>query len=140
VAEELTEEGIVIAVYDHMAKVRAIRSSSCDGCAAREICKPTGGTEVIIEAINEIGASVGERVKISMQPGTLLKASFIAYILPLIGFLAGGIVGKWIGGTDTSAAILGIVFLVLTYGGIWLYNKKGRREKYKPVIVAILTP
>lgn len=139
VEDNLTEDGVVIAVYDGMARVKAMRRSSCDGCGARTICKPTGGTEVIIEARNDVGASIGERVRVSLKPAVLLKASFIVYILPLIGFFVGGALGRWIGKTDTWAAAFGVILMILTYVGVWIYNKRNRRGKYQPIIIAVLT-
>lgn len=138
--DDMIEEGLVIEVFDGMARVRAMRGTSCDGCASHAMCKPGDGTNVVIEAKNEIGAGVGERVEVAMQPGTFLKASFIAYIIPLISFVLGGIIGKRVGGTDIWAALGGLLFMLLCYSGIWLYNKRVLRErKYQPVIVAVLS-
>lgn len=136
----MVEEGIVIEVYDGKAKVRAMRGTSCDGCASRAMCKPVDGTNVVIEVRNDLGAHIGERVEVAMEPRTFLKASFIAYIVPLLSFFVGGVVGKRIGGTDVWAALCGLLFLFLCYAGIWMYNKRALREgKFQPVIVTVLS-
>lgn len=137
---KIVEEGIVVDVVNGIARVKAVRGTSCDGCGARAMCKPTDGTSVLIEARNELGACVGERVEVAMKPGTFLKASFIAYIIPLISFFTGGVIGKMIGGIDIWAALSGIIFMILCYSGIWVYNKRALRDgKYQPVITAVLS-
>lgn len=141
--EGLTEEGVVISVFDGMAKVRATRGTSCGGCASKSMCKPASesGTNVVIEAKNELGAAVGERVEVSMSPKTFLKASFIAYMVPLIGFFIGGLVGKSVTGSDSWAALSGFGCMIIFYIGIWLYNKSVLKGgKYNPVIVSVLHP
>ena len=138
--DDLVEEGVVIEVFDGIARVRAVRGNSCGGCASRAMCKPSEGTNVVIEAKNGLGACVGARVEVAMQPKTFLKASFIAYIIPLISFVIGGAVGKSIGGTDAWAALCGIAAMLLCYVGIWAYNKWALREgKYQPEIVSVLS-
>ena len=137
----MIEEGVVVEVFDGMAKVRAVRGSSCDGCASKSMCKPGDvGSNTVIEAKNMLGAHIGERVEVAMQPRLLLKASFITYIVPLISFVTGGVIGKGIGGTDAWAAVCGLLSMLLCYGGIWMYNKKVLREgKYQPEIVTVLS-
>lgn len=140
-ANSMIEEGIVISVFDGMAKVRAVRGSSCGGCASRSMCKPSESSDVIIEAKNEAGAHVGERVEIAVGAKTFLKASFISYILPLITFFIGAFVGKYIAGTDVVAAVSGMFTMLFCFYGVWLYNKKLERgSKYHPVIKAVLSP
>ena len=138
--DDLVEEGVVIEVLGDIAKVRAIRGTSCGGCASRAMCKPSEGANVVIEAKNGLGAHVGERVEVAMHPKTFLKASFIVYIIPLIGFVIGGAVGKRIGGADAWAALCGMSSMVLSYVGIWMYNKRAQKEgNYQPVIVTVLS-
>lgn len=137
----MIEEGVVVEVFDGMARVRAVRGGSCEGCASKSMCMPgDAGSNTVIEAKNMLGAHIGERVEVAMQPKLLLKASFITYIVPLISFVAGAAIGKGIGGTDAWAAVCGLLFMFLCFGGIWMYNKKVLREgKYQPEIVTVLS-
>ena len=137
----MIEEGIVVSVSDGMAKVRAVRGSSCGGCASRSMCKPSEVSDVIIEAKNDVGAHVGERVEIVVGAKTFLKASFISYMLPLITFFAGAFIGKYIAGSDVWAAIAGMFTMLFCFYCVWLYNKKLQRgSKYHPVIKTVLSP
>src|SRR3989304_7510221 len=95
----MIEEGVVVDVFEGMAKVRAVRGSSCEGCASKSMCKPgDAGSNTVIEAKTLLGAHTGERVEVAMQPRLLLKASFITYIVPLISFVTGGGIGQGVGG------------------------------------------
>lgn len=136
----MIEEGIVVAVFDGMARVRAVRGSSCGGCASRSMCQPSENTDVIIEAKNDVGAHVGERVEIAVKPKTFLKASFIAYMLPLISFFTGAFIGKYVAGSDVWAALTGMSAMILCFIGVWIYNKKSQSVKnYQPVIRTVLS-
>jgi len=137
----MIEEGIVVSVYDGMARVRAVRGGGCGGCASRSMCKPSESSDVIIEATNYVGAHVGERVEVAVGAKTFLKASFISYMLPLITFFIGAVIGKYVAGSDVWAAISGMFTMFLCFYGVWLYNKKLQRgSKYHPVIRAVLSP
>src|SRR4030065_1929849 len=109
----MIEEGVVVEVFDGMAKVRAVRGSSCEGCASKSMCKPGDvGSNTVIEAKNMLGAHIGERVEVAMQPRLLLKASFITYIVPLISFVTGAAIGKGIGGGEGWGGGCRVFFLV----------------------------
>src|SRR3990170_4643827 len=113
----MIEEGVVVEVFDGMAKVRAVRGSSCEGCASKSMCKPgAAGSNTVIEAKNILGAHIGERVEVAMQPKLLLKASFITYIVPLISFVAGAAIGKGIGGAGGWGGGCGLCCMVLWFG------------------------
>ncbi|HZX49517.1 MAG TPA: SoxR reducing system RseC family protein [Nitrospirota bacterium] len=137
----MIEEGIVVSVSDGMARVRSVRGSSCGGCSSRSMCKPSESSDVIIEAKNDVGAHVGERVEIVVGAKTFLKASFISYMFPLITFFIGAIIGKYIGGSDVWAAMSGMFTMFFCFYGVWLYNKKLQGgSKYHPVIKTVLSP
>src|SRR3990172_11035469 len=114
----MIEEGVVVEVFDGMAKVRAVRGSSCDGCASKSMCKPGDvGSNTVIEAKNMLGAHIGERVEVAMQPKLFLKASFITYIVPLISFVTGGVIGKGIGGAEARGGGFWLLSLFFFFGG-----------------------
>lgn len=142
----IEEEGIVIQTFDNRAKVKTIRSSSCEGCASASFCHPEKGTEMIMEVVNNIHAKVGERVKIGIKPGVYLKASFLLYILPIIAMIIGAIIGKEIAvylsyskSSDLFAIITGVILLIPTFIAMRLYNRKIEKDKsYQPVILEVM--
>ena len=50
--------------------------------------------KMILEMDNTINAKVGEKVKLTLNRGVILAASFIVYILPLVGFAGAIILGQ----------------------------------------------
>ncbi len=119
------EEGTVLKIEGEVAFLRAERSGACDSCTTREACESTGGSEMRVEATNTIGAKVGDRVAFTVSPSELLKAGVVLYLVPLLGFMGGVVMGqviaaKFLPGTDADllSAVLGFVLLLFTYGVI----------------------
>lgn len=141
----LEEEGIVIGMRDGRALVKAQRSSACTGCVALEVCHRGEGEEMVIETLNPVGARIGERVKIAIEPGIFLKASFLIYIIPIISLGLGAVAGKsisdYLGGenSDLWAIIGGFSALIAIFGIIFGYNNKiQRNSRYRPRIIEVI--
>lgn len=141
------EQGVVIKMGRYgptTAWVRTVRSSACESCASRASCHPGEGTSQEVEAINEAGARIGDRIQLSIDSGALLKATFLLYIFPVLCMLAGGILGNWIapsfqanrsGAAAVSALFcLGISLLIVRAGG----QRLGGKETYRPRIIRII--
>ncbi|MBI3599154.1 MAG: SoxR reducing system RseC family protein [Nitrospinae bacterium] len=142
----MREEGIVIETYGEFAKVEAKRSLSCEGCVSKDMCKPGGGSSMIVEALNPVGARAGDRVAFEISRGVLLKSSFILYLMPVIFILT----GAWIGGEAASiyfqssnkeaiSAVSAALFFILSIMVVVFLNRYFLKNvKYKPVIKEIL--
>jgi sigma-E factor negative regulatory protein RseC len=141
----IEEEGIVSETADGMAKVAITKKSSCEKCAASGMCHP--GDEDLMEAANPLGAQKGQKVKVVIAPQMYLKASIILYGIPMAVFIAAAIGGKNLAiGTgseahsDLWAFVAGTIALVISFLFIRAYNNKVEKtQKYKPVIVEILS-
>ena len=141
----IEEEGIVSEIVDGMAKVAIMKKSACEQCAASGVCHP--GDQELMEAANPLGAKKGQKVKVVVAPQVYLKAAIILYGVPMAVFIAGAIIAKNLAisagneaGSDLWAFIAGTACLLLSFFFIRAYNKKVERtQKYKPVIVEILS-
>jgi sigma-E factor negative regulatory protein RseC len=97
--EILEEEGLVLAVepaHDDapaIARVRLLAGDHCEGCPAKSMCRPEAGDRRIMEVADPVGVVVGDRVRVSVPGGAVLKASFLVYGLPLLLLL----LGVWLG-------------------------------------------
>ena len=90
-----TEQGVVLRTDSKAAWVKTVRSSACEGCTARESCHTTGGgRDMEVKAINSAGASVGDRIVLSFETASLLKATFLIYVFPIILMIAGAVLGQ----------------------------------------------
>jgi sigma-E factor negative regulatory protein RseC len=71
------------------------RSSACEGCGAKGACHAFGGgRDAKVSVENKIGAKAGDLVEIGIEEASLLKASFLVYIVPIIALLLGAAVGQ----------------------------------------------
>ena len=78
---------------DGTAQVIHIRESACSGDCHK--CAGCGAAQesLILDANNPIGARPGQLVLISSETGPVLKAAVMLYMLPLLLFFAGYLVG-----------------------------------------------
>jgi sigma-E factor negative regulatory protein RseC len=98
-----------------------------------------------VDAINSAGAQVGDRIVLYFETASLLKASFLLYVFPVIGLLLGALIGHWLShglGTNASAtaAVSGFGFLILAFILVRSKaNKLARSDHYKPKIIRVLS-
>jgi sigma-E factor negative regulatory protein RseC len=143
-----TEEGIVTKIGGHepqTAWVKTSQSSACKACSSRHSCNAgTSGQEREVEAINMVGAKVGDRIQISIKTGSLLKATFLLYIFPVISMLFGGLAGNRLGpylGLNPSPAAA-LVAAVSFLGAMLVVRLRAGRMalkfEYRPKITRII--
>lgn len=94
-----------------MARVSVLRQSACSGDCHK--CAGCGAAEqtMIFHAVNPIGAKPGDLVTVESASGPVLKAAAVLYMVPLVLFVAGYLLGmQWeLGGlTGLLAFALGI--------------------------------
>ena len=143
-----TEEGVVIKIggqAKQIAWVKTVQSSACKSCSARHSCNPgTQGKEREVEALNLVGAKVGDLIQISIETGPLLKATFLLYIFPIICLMFGGLAGHRIGtamGFDSSAAAA-LLAAICFIGALFIVRLKAGRmtvkTEYRPKITRVI--
>ncbi|AIF52498.1 MULTISPECIES: SoxR reducing system RseC family protein [unclassified Pelosinus] len=135
------QEGIVIeAISNHMARVKTSRHNDCENCGA---CP--GNSALVLDARNDIGAKVGQRVAIEIKEINMLKAAFIVYILPLlmvfVGVVAGGFCAESFGYPLLGPQIAGgIIAFILSVLYIKFFDSNARSDaKMQPIIIRILS-
>lgn len=141
------EQGVVIKLSHGPATawVMTTRSSACESCAARGSCR-TGATgkSQEVEALNTVGARVGDRIQMTIKTGSLLKATFLLYVFPILCMLGGAALGNGLAmglGVNPSAlAALGA--LAGFAAAMVIVRTRGRRmgsdRAYRPEIIRIL--
>lgn len=118
-----TVEGIarVVRVEGTVAWLEPEQTTSCGSCASSASCgaKGIGTVASRMEARqfpldNTADLRVGERVVIGVEDGSLLKATLIAYGIPLLAALTAGGIGQSLYGSDE--ATMGAMALGLLLG------------------------
>lgn len=138
------EEGLVTAVSDDgTATVRVARTEACEGCSSRGVCQSVGN-DMEVAALNNIDAGPGDRVVVAMSTGSIVKATALLYVVPIIAMIAGAGIGEWLGpmvgvSSATAAACLSFGALGLT---IWIVrgraNRLSQREQYQPRVHRVI--
>jgi sigma-E factor negative regulatory protein RseC len=131
--EQMQELGQVVDIRGGKAYVKFTRSSACGRCQACGMLSTQN--EIVIEVPNELGASAGDMVAVSIRSQKALGASALAYVFPLV-MLVGGVILGWLLGSvwgvfadpEMPAALFGLGFSALSFLLLKiaspLYNKK----------------
>ena len=140
-----TEQGIVIRTETETAWVKTKRSEACEGCSSRGACSVMGGGEEMeVEAINAAGGKVGDRVVLSFETASLLKATFLVYIIPVIFLLIGALIGQKLALILTLNESMSAAIGSLLLGGLSILfvkikgNRMAQQEEYRPKVIRIL--
>jgi sigma-E factor negative regulatory protein RseC len=143
------EQGTVIRLGDRpeSAWVMTTRSSGCEACASRDSCGTAAkSASHEVEAINPVGAQAGDRIQMLISTSSLLKATFLLYVFPILCMLFGAVAGHWsaIGaGLNPSvmAALGAFAFFVAAMVVVRTHGRRlGRNNAYRPQIIRILGP
>jgi len=141
--EVLTRTGVVRAIQGRMALVVTRMEPECESCKAKEACSTFGGggANAEITARNTAGAEVGDIVTISMAGSSLVKVSFLVYMLPILALIAGIVLGHWLSmvipvNENILVGVLGLFGFSGTF--VWL-KKKGDSLSNRPGFVPEIT-
>jgi sigma-E factor negative regulatory protein RseC len=139
------EEGVVIKADAQTAWIKTTKTGACSECSAKSSCHTMGGgKDMEVKAINDIGAVIGDRVVIGFETSSLLKASFLIYIFPVLGLIVGAAVGQEMApmiGLNGAAAspLAGLLFFSLAF---LIIRRKGnqlaKQNQYRPKVIRIL--
>ena len=88
----MNQQGYIIEIVDDKtAKLKMQRHSACASCGKCQTLS-SESKEILVEVDNSIGAKPGDHVEVNMENMNVLKATALAYLVPLIFLLVGTIV------------------------------------------------
>lgn len=143
----MEETGVVKELRgDHALVVVVKKETGCEGCPGNTLCKSTTESEALIEAINEVGAKEGDRVRIVFRSMSYLKGILLVYALPAFMLVIGAIIGKeFVAPTmpdknpEALSAFMGLGFFVLSFLVVKLLSVVIKKKKsYTPSIVEVI--
>jgi positive regulator of sigma E activity len=136
------ETGRVISSEDSSAVVMLEGGKSCKGCGAAKIglCR-SGGRSMFLTARNSKMARPGDQVMIGIDAKTRRTGFLLAYVIPLVAFIAGALAGNIIGmHLDLpSLDILGAFALLFICGAVSLTKLKALDRASRMEITRIVT-
>ena len=139
----MQRDGVVINLNDDVAKVVLRRHAACGDCGACQMGEENMNVEV--DALNKLFAKVGDSVTIDMETPNVLRASFIAYGIPLFVLVLAVVVTQKIGAVmgltvdmELLSLIVGVVAMFITFGVIRTKEKDFKEDKrYLSQIISI---
>ena len=117
-------EQIVRVKYTHgdgTATVAHTRQSACSGDCHK--CSGCGAAteQILLKAVNPIGAEAGDFVKIESASGPVLKAAAMLYVVPMVLFFAGYLIGMMLW---NLGALMGILAFVIGIASAVFYDRR----------------
>lgn len=144
----MNQQGYIIEIVDDKtAKLKMQRHSACASCGKCQTLS-SESKEILVEVDNSIGAKQGDHVEVNMENMNVLKATALAYVVPLIFLLVGTIVSYFMLDMIIStqgiiveliSGIIGIMLMLLSYVILKKNDSKFRdSRKFIPVITKII--
>lgn len=131
--------GVVKEVRKNSATVMMERQDMCGECHA---CEMLSGKKVCtLTCQSTIPCKVGDRVEVALTNKRFLKATYIVYGIPLLGFIMGTALGYGLaqvitfGEEDLWVAIGAVIGTLIGVGYIKWADKKEKYEEYLPHII-----
>ena len=129
--ETIKHDGIVESIDAGKVTVRILQASACSSCSARQLCRSSESKEKLIEVRgNYPTLHVGDSVTLQGSVRQGLRASLLAYIVPLILMVAALFYGTHLRG-EGAGALAALLVLAIYYGGLYLLrNKLGKQFEF----------
>lgn len=140
----IEESGIVVAVDGQSAEVETRRQGACGSCSANGACGTSllarylGRRPSVLRAQNLVGAAPGDLVVVGVSEDGLVRASLAAYLVPLLGLMAGGAGAALLFPAAGEGASALLAFVGLGLGLVWLARftrAHARDPAYRAVIL-----
>lgn len=141
----MNQQGYIIEIVDEKtAKLKMQRHSACASCG--KCVTSSEKKDIIVEVDNTIGAKVGDHVEVNMETVNVLKATAIAYLIPLVALLVGTI-GTYFAldaigmgsNVEMISGAVGILLMLATFLVLKKNDKKFRDSKeYIPIVTKII--
>ncbi|GAA6153707.1 SoxR reducing system RseC family protein [Pseudoteredinibacter isoporae] len=130
----IREDGRIIAVADDHLWLQTTQKTTCDSCLGRHACgqrllqnlnESHGLLKVpLLDAVGDTYRQ-GETVTIGIEESTLLRATMLAYLMPLFLLMLMAFVGQQLGGE-----LLSIIGALLGLGGgaLWVRHRLSKED------------
>jgi len=141
----MEERGVVIGKGPGTAQVRIERSESCEGCHGCLYSET--GKYMVAEAVDRIGVSPGDLVRLDTEGASPLKAAFLLFVIPLVmlfaGYAAGSVAAPLVGLASASQGFgigAAALFFFGTFGVLYAFTRARRGAAAdRSIIVEILS-
>ncbi|NLJ40334.1 MAG: SoxR reducing system RseC family protein [Clostridiales bacterium] len=139
----MKEFGQVTDIDNRVATVKIRRNANCGSCTACGMGKDQNEKTFTIN--NDLGATPGDWVELDLDSGSLLKASAIVYLVPLLSLILGVVAGyilarHYFANAELFGALGGILLTALSFTIIRaldpVFSKNG---EFSPKMITIVS-
>lgn len=138
----IEETGIVVAVAGGLVEVETRRQGACGSCSVSGACGTSlvarylGRRPLRLLALNSAGATQGETVIVGVPEDGLVSASLAAYLVPLLGLIAGGALGQGLGIGEGASIFGALTGLGLGLGWLRHFGRAHAQDlRYQAVVL-----
>lgn len=130
--------------------VEADRLSACAACTAKKGCGQGALSEWMSDKSIELTVanpahlvpSVGQAVVVGLEEGSLIRASLLVYLVPLLSLVALAIIARSAGGSEGVQILAGTFGLALGFMAVRWFSRrqasKGSSECYQPILLRLV--
>lgn len=143
----MRQRAVVLKTDNGIAEIEVSRATMCDGCQKNGDCGHScelsgiisGGKKMTTNAVNKIGARVGDTVEVETESKKVLGYAALVFAVPIFVCAFFYFLADVIFDTEAvSLAAAGIGF-VLSFVGLSLFDRVKKKAPPDIVIVSVLT-
>jgi len=133
----MKEVGKITAINNNICTIEIDANSGCHTCTLKSKCHASSrGKRTIDLKVNNLHFKVGDKVELETQPKSVITASFLVFILPLIISIAAYFIATSLFSVDSYGPLIFFVFFILAELLIFFIDKKiGGHSFFGPEIV-----
>jgi YHS domain-containing protein/positive regulator of sigma E activity len=124
----MRETGTVITTQRGVATVQFVPKEACEHCGAKGFCHPSPG-KMTAEAVNSVGALVGDEVVIETEAGTSMLAASLVFLVPVLSLILGYLAARKIWGSEPAATAGAIVLMLISVIVLAYFDRKVLKPK-----------
>ena len=139
----LEEKARVIDVKDGMLLAETESRSGCNHCSTSScttsvVAKLFGVKRNRLVMVNSLGAKPGDQVLIGIPDQLLVRASVMAYLLPLLSMLGFTALGDGIGLATIWLGLLALFGLASGFFVVYRVTRGWSSQRYKPRLLEVV--
>jgi sigma-E factor negative regulatory protein RseC len=141
----LEETAHVVEVHDGLLIAETESRSGCSHCSTEScttsvVAKLFGVRRNRLVMENRLGARPGDLVRIGIPDRSLVRASLMAYLLPLLFMLGVTALGNLAGVSEFFLSLLALVGLAMGFFVVHGISRGGLSHRYEPRLLRIDAP
>ncbi|WP_319371002.1 SoxR reducing system RseC family protein [uncultured Ilyobacter sp.] len=121
----MINKGIIEEIDHNRIKVHLYRDSACAHCSGCSSSNKMGST---FSFKYDEKLSIGDIVTFEIEDSSLLNIAALVYLMPILFMMAGYFIGQKLGFSEGQGVFMSFLFLALSFGIIYYFDKK-RGEK-----------